>query len=141
MNNNESMTINFEDEKALEIEIALNVTIWELLKELDHNFNFIKLYDVANWEQCDDSEILNTIDVSAYLTGEIFIINDASYLNKIIFKTTDDEICEFVNSYNSTFDYRECLFDGDAFFISLESMNMLYFHHEGIWFLYQLPLI
>lgn len=123
------------------IEQALGSTIWNLSTRLNHNTSSKELGVVKNWESYDDSYILDTINITNYLKGEIFIINDASYINNVIFETTDNDIEEFVRSYTSIYNYRGGAFDGDVYFISLDSMNLVHFHHNGIWFLYKLPLI
>lgn len=128
-------------ERKKNIEQALGTTIWNLSTELDHNTSFRELKVVSNWEKYDDTTILETINITDYLKGKIFIINDASYINNVIFETRDNDIEEFVRSYTSIYNYRGGVFDGDVYFISLDSMNLVHSHHNGIWFLYKLPLI
>ena len=127
-------------ENALNIEAALGCKIKDLTQKIDSSPNFLKLKVLENWENEDDITIFETININTYLKGEIYIINDASFIHNVIFETRDNEISDFITLF-PTDKYRGGIFNGDVYFISLSSMNLVYFHHNGIWFLYKLPLI
>lgn len=94
---------------------------------------------VGDWENLSDSEILKYIHVDQYISGQVYIITDLSYINKLgVFKLSSRYLYEFVNEYSKL--YFESFFNGDVIFISPEKKVLLTFQHDGNCILLKLPL-
>lgn len=63
--------------------------------------------------------IVESIDIANYLSGDIYIINDTAYRDKVIFEVKDKDLREFAKSYDDIYTNRGGLFEGDVYFISL----------------------
>lgn len=121
------------------IEQTINCSFRSLDKVLCNNIkpNITKV--VPNWEELSDEELLNSFPLNQYLEGTIYLINFASYIDDLVFELAVTDLSNLPYIYPNK--YQGGVFNGDTTFVSLDSMNLIYFHHEGVWFLYKIPLL
>lgn len=94
---------------------------------------------ISNWESLSDYEIISKVDTATFLSNDIYVVTDISYLKKIVFKVRSDNLIDsFISAYVD--EYSESFFNGDVIIISPERQKLLFFHHAGFWFTYSLPV-
>jgi hypothetical protein len=94
---------------------------------------------IPNWERLNEIEILESFSIKEYIEGTVYLINDSSFIYDVIFEFDVLSILELPTAYPPK--YKGGIFNGDTSFISPETMNLIDFHHDGILFLYKIPLL
>ncbi|WP_340607743.1 hypothetical protein [Xenorhabdus bharatensis] len=104
---------------------------------LEGRFKF--LGKIENWEKQSDTKILENVNFKRYLSDDVFIINDNSYIKDEVYFMDIRYVEIFVSDYLNK--NSECFFNGDAFFISPTKKTLIEFQHDGYIFLHQLPIL
>ncbi|WP_086956201.1 hypothetical protein [Xenorhabdus innexi] len=94
---------------------------------------------IEGWENQDDVEILESTHFRKYLSDDIFIITDNSYIKDEVYFMDVNDIESFVSDYLNK--NSECFFNGDAFFISPSKQSLIEFQHDGYVFSHKLPIL
>ncbi|MEQ4626084.1 MULTISPECIES: hypothetical protein [Providencia] len=102
----------------------------------DHSFLLVK--QLKNWEEKDDIDILKEINLHNYQLGELIVLNDFLYINKMAFLLDAKDIDCFLDEYFKK--YSICLIDGDTYFFSISKKELLLFNHDGYFMVYKLPI-
>ncbi|MGC5905820.1 hypothetical protein VU602_17290 [Providencia stuartii] len=136
MENHKKITF---DELKNELLPVIGGTI-ELLNFVDFSekdcFKIIK--KVEDWESKKDIDLLVDIEPEKYLLGNIIVLNDILFYNKLVFLVQLEKIKAFLSDYFN--EYHESFFNGDVLLISIINKNLLQFNHDGYLIIYDLPI-
>ncbi|MDC9592460.1 hypothetical protein [Xenorhabdus sp. IM139775] len=103
----------------------------------ESRFQFLRKIEARNG--MNDTEILKFINFKQYLSNDVFIINEDSYIKDKVYLMDANHIDDFVGDY---FELNASgFFGGDTFFISPLNKALIEFQHNGYVFLHQLPIV
>ncbi len=87
---------------------------------------------IQRFEGASDTEIIHALNNLRNFEGDLIVVTDASYLNKLgPFLVNADDIINFVTKHGENF-YSDFL-DTDVIIVSLESNLVWVVHHEGVY--------
>ncbi|MBD2796657.1 hypothetical protein ID856_08950 [Xenorhabdus sp. 18] len=103
----------------------------------ESRFEFLR--KIEGRKRMSDAEILAFINFKQYLSNDIFIINEDSYIKDKVYLMDANHIDDFVEGYFKL--NASCFFDGNTFFISPLDKVLIEFQHNGYVFLHKLPIL
>lgn len=107
-------------------------SIDDLINKIEMRSEKIEWHSLKEWEDLDDTTIYGMLESVEKPEGEIFIITEMSYFNKLgPFKLKATDIRQFIAQYFNQF--HECFFNGDLLMFNIEHKLIWIFHHEGVY--------